>query len=447
MLTRNATAATLIVAACLLPHALPHAAAQCVPQWEVLPGVNDGILKFEIFDDGTGPAIYAAGEFTLAGGQAATRIAKWDGTAWSPLAGPSGEGLSGSNSPLGASMAVFDDGRGPALYVGGRFDVAGGLPAAAIARWDGATWESLPVLDAGGSSPSVLALEVFDDGSGPALYAGGFFASAGGIPANNIARWDGIAWTPLTGPSGTGVSARVDALEVYDDGNGPALYVGGIFATAGGVSASRIARWDGFEFSPLIAPGGNGVGGSVDSLAAIEGPLDLPPSLYIGGQFATAGGVTVNRIARWDGFEFSPLTGPVGTGIAGNPSVRAIAAYDEGTGAGASVFIGGFLDIAGGTTVNRIARWNAQYFSPLLGPSGIGLNGNATAMIVFDDGDGPALYVGGFFTTVAGQPAARFARWKGCPIPTNCPGDITGDGLVNSDDLTILLGAFGGGCP
>jgi hypothetical protein len=40
-----------------------------------------------------------------------------------------------------------------------------------------------------GGARSVSALAVFDDGDGPALYAGGSFEGAGGLPSRNIARW------------------------------------------------------------------------------------------------------------------------------------------------------------------------------------------------------------------------------------------------------------------
>src|SRR5215831_5161496 len=75
----------------------------------------------------------------------------------------------------------------------------------------------------------VFAYATFDDGSGPALYAGGRFANAGGRPASNIARWDGHAWSQV----GSGVDGDVYALAVFDDGSGPALYVAGSFASAG----------------------------------------------------------------------------------------------------------------------------------------------------------------------------------------------------------------------
>ena len=50
-----------------------------------------------------------------------------------------------------------------------------------------------------GSTPwyKVHALAVFDDGSGPALYVGGLFETIGGVAANNIAKWDGATWSPL----------------------------------------------------------------------------------------------------------------------------------------------------------------------------------------------------------------------------------------------------------
>jgi len=40
------------------------------------------------------------------------------------------------------------------------------------------------------------------------------------------------------------MNADVSTLAVFDDGGGPALYAGGGFTTAGGVGANRIAKWN-----------------------------------------------------------------------------------------------------------------------------------------------------------------------------------------------------------
>ncbi|MFH0983162.1 MAG: hypothetical protein V2A79_16705, partial [Planctomycetota bacterium] len=63
-------------------------ADSCPPAWTPgfgLPGMNDYVWALTVFDDGTGPALYAGGGFTTAGGVSANYIAKWNGTQWSAL--------------------------------------------------------------------------------------------------------------------------------------------------------------------------------------------------------------------------------------------------------------------------------------------------------------------------------------------------------------------------
>jgi hypothetical protein len=73
--------------------------------------------------------------------------------------------------------------------------------------------------------------------SGPDLYAGGQFTTAGGVLANGIAKWNGNSWSPLGSGIG-GYSRYVLALAASDS----ELYVGGNFSTAGGKISSYAAR-------------------------------------------------------------------------------------------------------------------------------------------------------------------------------------------------------------
>ena len=146
--------------------------SSCTPSWLPTfggePGMNQRVHALAVFDDGGGAALYAGGDFTSAGGVAANRVAKWDGSSWAPLAG----GTSGTVQAL----TVFDDGGGEALYAGGWFSTSGG--ALRVAKWDGSSWTAL----GSGMNLPVFALTVFDDGGGSALYAGGDFTIAGGAP-------------------------------------------------------------------------------------------------------------------------------------------------------------------------------------------------------------------------------------------------------------------------
>jgi hypothetical protein len=146
----------------------------------------------------------------------ARHIAKWNGTSWSAL----GAGTDG----IVRALMVYDDGGGPALFAGGDFLVAGDVLTHHIARWDGTTWSAL----GSGVNESVQALAVYDDGEGPALFAGGDFTSAGGVAGRNrVARWDGASWSA----AGGGMNDTVLALAVYDDAGGAELYAGGEFTS------------------------------------------------------------------------------------------------------------------------------------------------------------------------------------------------------------------------
>jgi len=348
---------------------------------------------------------------------------------WSTLEGPFGEGTSGTVRAL----AVYNDGTGSALYVGGLFETAGGVVVNNIAKWDGTTWSALAGPSGTGTDAVVIALTVFDDGGGPALYAGGSFTTAGGVEVNHVARWDGSGWSDLSGPAGTGVGGSfVKVLTSFDDGTGPALYAGGQFTTAGGLEAGQIARWDGQEWSALTGPSGNGVDGfGPDALAIFDdgGGADL----YVGGWFTSAGGLTANYIARWDGTEWSTLDYPTGTGMGG--PVSALATFDDSAGHG--LIAGGFFQLAGGVTANRIAKWDGSSWSPLATPSGNGTNGSVEDLAVLNCGDSPALYAGGGFTTAGGLAANRIAKWDGAAWS-----DLSGPSGNGVDDFVNALMVF-----
>ena len=94
---------------------------------------------------------------------------------------------------------------------------------------------------------------------GSQTYVGGNFAIAGGAQANMVARWDGTEWAPLGDGLRNGDGAYSDsgvfALATNHAGN---LYAGGTFATAGGLTRAAGGERDGNAWSSL----GAGLGGS-----------------------------------------------------------------------------------------------------------------------------------------------------------------------------------------
>jgi hypothetical protein len=235
---------------------------------------------------------------------------------------------------------------------------------------EGCEWIDLE----GGTNNTVWALaEVNGE-----LVAGGDFTSAGGLTAQRIARWDGEQWSSL-GPANN----TVRALAAY---NGE-LVAGGLFSSIGGQVVNRIARYNGSQWQSL----GTGVSGGQNP--RVYDMTVFGGDLYVSGTFTTAGGETVNRIARWDGGMWHPL----GSGM--NNNVYALAVYNG------QLHAAGSFTNAGGVAVNRIARWDGSEWHPL----GAGMNNIVFALEVY----GGDLIAGGLFNEAGGEPANFIAKWNG----------------------------------
>ena len=376
--------------------------------WDVVTALQDPPEAFTTFDDGTGAKLYATQGLETIAGVETSGVAAWDGTSWSTL----GSGLGPASDrvePHGMALGQFDDGTGPRLVVGGRFQGAGSAPAKNVALWDGTEWSSMAG-DETSLDSRVLSLVEFDDGSGPAVHAAGDFKYAGGSYAGNVARWDGHSWSPL----GAGfdqlapfslTTPIVNALEVYDDGDGEALYAGGLFDTVDGVSANNVACWNGTSWTAL----GSGINGEVHALCVFDGGDG--PELVVGGDFSQAGGALARAVARWDGTSWTNL----GEGLQfGERACFALTVHDDGS--GSALFVGGRFRDAGGSLARNIARWDGTSWATV-GGTFVGITqGHVHALSSFDFGSGPELVLGGTFTGVGSIsiPGTHgIARWDG----------------------------------
>jgi hypothetical protein len=390
-----------------LPHGMRGLAAWDGASWSALSaGIDQQISALRTFDDGNGPALYVGGEFVRGpDGSVVNHVARVDGNGWSPLG-------SGTNGPVTA-FAVWDDGSGPQLYVAGSFTQAGGLAAPSVARWNGSAWS--PV-GSGSTNGFVSTLRVFDDGSGQQLYAGGNFNLIGNVAANDIARWNGFAWAPVGGGIGGGPNDVVLALTGFAGGGRRDLYAGGVFLTAGGANVRSLARWNGTSWSDV--QGGvtlSGTAGAVRSLAVFDDGGGL--ALFVGGHFSSAGSVASTNLARWSGTAWTDA------GIAGSTEVFAIGTFDDGTGLA-------LVSAANGVVRRRAAgQWD---------PLGSGMEYTVTSLAAFDDGSGSCLFAGGLFGTADGAPSAYLARWR----PSNHAGNVArGAGRV--EDSLFVNGSAG----
>ncbi|MGE3173780.1 MAG: hypothetical protein AB7O97_14235 [Planctomycetota bacterium] len=430
-----------LVAAATWPSALPQST---VRWWD---GVSWSTLPLPW--NGAAHALASYQGLLIVGGQTLFQqgvLGRWDGTNWLP--------------PIPAdaritSLAVRQPqvvGLDPVLYVGGAFTDIGGTAAVRIAATTGGAsfaWsqtggglftqcDALHVRNTGALGFAIVALaggvpmQYLSGGSWISLgslqlesvtYFGGSYHAARANGADACRRYDGASWLPVRGE---GFDGEVRALVR----SGTDTIVGGTFTATPDGARSRIARWDGTAFHAL----GAGMTGLVGGSTIVDALLTLANGdLVAGGSFVSAGGVTANSIARWNGAEWSSL----GTGM--NQHVSALCEMPNG-----DLVAGGSFTSAGGVPCAHIARWNGTSWSPL----GSGTNATVHALAVRRDG---VLFAGGSFSTAGGSPCSHIAQWNGTvwsPVGPGCNGDVFALSVRHGDEV-IVAGSFtaAGGLP
>jgi len=433
-------------------------------QWTNLATVLGGeLLGLEVIDDGSGAALYAFGAFSTLNGGTNSRLAKWNGGSWSAL----GAGLA---FPVGA-LTLHDDGGGPRLYAGASNGVGatscvqvrtgaswsyvnllsmtqvydlvswdwGAGPRLLLGGsggfrvWDGSLW-----LAPGSITAKCTAVSLADLGSGTRAWLQGEFTTAGGVPCNRAAAFDGTGFQAL----GTGLvtfSSLPEAeLTLVQEPAGPRLYASAGFFMAGGRGADHLAAWDGNAWSVL----GRGFNNEVRALLAAN--LGVGARLHAAGSFGVAGDASavVAGSATWNGSTWSALGAPTETyalgfsSTGGTPRLYAAGRYAAGVyqwnggawsvpgggiggegmallehddGSGLRLFVGGNFPLGGPAPGNRIAAWNGTSWAALAS----GMNNNVHALARYDEGAGTLLFAGGDFTTAGGLAAPGIARWNG----------------------------------
>lgn len=326
-------------------------------------------------------------------------------------------------------LGFDDDGR---LYVGGYFKQAGGKEANGLARWDGQQWEGLGDVSRAISNIHIKGDEIFvaghvlephshlfqvakwtedgiipigqfyegccDNGSIQALvtdergrlYVGGNFHSVDSLITTSIVSWDRADWDSLgTGVTGPGIFDIVKDV-VYDIlVQDSSIYIAGSFDEVGGEKVNRVARWNGFEWHSF----GYGLGDTHDhSVYALA--LSPGGNLIAGGSFGVTGDKGVDNIVQWNGESWES----VGSGI--NGVVTSLTFTDN------YLYAAHLIVEPGQSRRTDVVQWDGVQWQSLDN----GVNGYVNTLKVGPDG---SLYAVGRFTEAGKVPAINLARWTG----------------------------------
>lgn len=249
---------------------------------------------------------------------------------------------------------------------------------------------------------SVLSVVV--DNSGVTTVAG-IFTSAGEETVGRIARFNSSGLdTSFTGP-GTGANGQITNL--YFDYNNTLIATGN-FTTFNGVSSPRLAVMDanGNLDTAVSAAIGTGFNGETRCSAR-----DVDGNIIVGGSFTTLNSVTRNRLVMLnsDGTVNTTFATNIGTGP--NNTVTAMRLY------GTKLYIGGNFTSINGVSINRIACLNLDGTLDATFRTNIGTGFNQQInSLSIDETNGDVL-ASGQFLLVNGVSRAGLARITAAGVP------------------------------
>jgi hypothetical protein len=371
----------------------------------------------------SGSTVYAGGEFdTVNGSVPRNGLAAFDATTGTATAFDPDLTLSFGGPAVASALLVS----GSTVYAAGEFDTVNGSTVRDnIAAFDAATgaataWDPSFL----NSVITTLAL------SGSKLYVGGSGLSTEG-EGNDIVAVD--AATAVASDFSPQVGGNVDAVAV----SGSDVFVGGSFRTIGGSARTGVASIDlatgqptalEIPYSGKFAVSGSTVyvvvgdglrafdSGSGDQLWTVSTDGEVSAvavsasTVYMGGAFTTVtpsgGSATPTAgLAAFDAASGSLVTGwaPGGVSVSGGTAtIEALAV------SGASVYVGGTFDTAGGATRHNLAAFSASTgalsaWNPNIAFGSSTPSVNALAVL------GSTVYAGGNFDTVNGSTARSFA--------------------------------------
>jgi Secretion system C-terminal sorting domain len=314
------------------------------------------------------------------------RVAEWDGTSWSCLAG--GVGL------VARAGVVWD---GKLVVVGDFWNVFQPCVGCnGVAVWDGTSWTPLD----NGVNNDVLVCTVWNN----QLVIAGDFTQADGVPCSRIIKWNGTEWESIGPTSPTTFSNDIRCMVEFEGD----LYVGGDFNNVGGCSAcDGLVKYDPSTDSWVGGNSGVDLVGGVDYSVRCLYVNPSDGNLYMGGEFpelwdgdATAPDPNMAYIAMYDGSNWTSL----GTGL--NEYVRAIHEYNG------DLVAGGYFTNAGGVPANKIAQWDGTNWSAMgLGFDASGIDEYVKSATVWNG----IFFAGGAYTQAEGAPMDHIAQWYEAP--------------------------------
>jgi trimeric autotransporter adhesin len=300
--------------------------------------------------------------------------------------------------------AIVPDPSGTRIYVGGEFTTARGVPVNGLLVTSTTGVQSPSPFPTTAIGQRVDSLALSPNGS--RLYVGGTFATIGGVSRSGLAAIDTATgtvdptWNPApdtAAATGTTPAKTVAALATAGDGR---VFVGGSFTQVGTTAVTGLA---------VVSPAGSG---ALDAAWAVgaDGPVEsllMTPDrlrLFIGGGFATLGGLPRSHLAALATTGSGSVDGTFNPGADGDVLGFSLSAD------GMRLYTAGAFSNIGGANRRFLAALNASSGTV---DTTFDARAASTVHAVSTQPAGAQVFAGGEFTSVNGVTRLNVAALDG----------------------------------
>lgn len=259
---------------------------------------------------------------------------------------------------------------------------------------------------------NAIALERNANGTATGkIYVGGFYNRYNSNTANLLIRLNPNGTVDSSFNTGTGFTGG-DVRAIVPVSGSTSIYVGGDFTGYSGSTCHKVIRINSNGTRDLTFNPGTSTTGNIYAIALASGS----DKLYVGGDFTTYSGSSINRIARVNSngtldTSFNVGAGAIRFGDSTTPFVYGILPVTQSDG---QIYIVGSFNYYSGSQVNGIARINSNgtsvstsSFNPGVG-NAAGVNG--APYVIRQVLNSTSVYVGGNFSTYSGSAATKLVK-------------------------------------
>lgn len=327
--------------------------------------------------------VYCGGNFTNKKGQA--YVAKLNSKSWSEL---------GASSILAINknaLSICTDAGGN-MYAAGNFfnkDLSGN-PYYYVGKWNGSTWLELPGLDTlesqenyGGPGSASKIYSIHCDAAGN-IYAG---CNSSSYSDYYVAKWNGSQWTRLGNPYDFSPSGIITGICSDAAGN---IYAAGDFLNSN--DNYYVAKWDGTSWTELGGLDALAANGKINSITC-----DAAGIIYAAGEFTNSN--WNYYVAKWDGTSWSELGGV--DALAANYYINTICTDKMG-----KIYAAGSFSNSSGNYY--VAQWDGTSWSELGGVDALAANSDIN--VITTDTAGNIYATGSFYNSMDKY---FIAKWDG----------------------------------